>query len=33
MEEAAKKLDFIAAAAHRDEMHALQKLMRGKEKS
>ncbi|MDR3365423.1 MAG: excinuclease ABC subunit B, partial [Prevotellaceae bacterium] len=32
MENAAKELDFIAAAAHRDEMHALQKLLDEREK-
>jgi excinuclease ABC subunit B len=31
METAAKELDFIAAAAHRDEMHALQKLLKTRE--
>lgn len=31
METAAKELDFIAAAAHRDEMHALQKLLQERE--
>ncbi|MGL4364263.1 MAG: excinuclease ABC subunit UvrB [Bacteroidales bacterium] len=32
MEEAAKKLDFVAAANHRDEMYALQKLLANREK-
>ena len=31
MEAAAKELDFIAAAAHRDEMHALQNLLKTRE--
>jgi excinuclease ABC subunit B len=31
MENAAKELDFVAAAAHRDEMYALQKLLNERE--
>jgi hypothetical protein len=30
MERAAGKLDFLAAAAHRDEMYAMQRLLAGK---
>jgi len=33
MEKAAKELDFIEAARHRDEMYALQELLTGKEES